>query len=91
MYKVLVCDDDEAILESVAIYLKNEGYEVLTASDGMAALDVIAKNEIHCMVLDIMMPRLDGLKTTIRIREKCNIDGDLFKVIVQLPASDNIT
>ena len=72
MYKVLVCDDDEAILESIAIYLKNEGYEVLTASDGIEALEVIGKNEIHCMVLDIMMPRLDGLKTTIRIREKYN-------------------
>ena len=82
MYKVIVCDDDEAILESVAIYLKNEGYEVLTASDEMAALDVIAKNEIHCMVLDIMMPRLDGLKTTIRIREKCNIVNQIYTSIV---------
>ncbi len=72
MYRVLVCDDDEAILESVAIFLKNEGYEVLTASDGINALEVINKNEIHCMVLDIMMPRLDGLKTTLRIREKYN-------------------
>ena len=72
MYRVLVCDDDEAILESVAIFLKNEGYEVLTAKDGINALEVINENEIHCMVLDIMMPRLDGLKTTLRIREKYN-------------------
>ncbi len=72
MYRVLVCDDDEAILESVAIFLKNEGYEVLTATDGINALEVINENEIHCMVLDIMMPRLDGLKTTLRIREKYN-------------------
>ena len=72
MYRVLVCDDDEAILESVRIYLKAEGYDVLTASDGINALDIIQNNEIHCMVLDIMMPRLDGLKTTVRIREKYN-------------------
>ncbi len=72
MYRVLVCDDDEAILESVKIYLKTEGYDVLTASDGVEALNVIENNVIHCMVLDIMMPRLDGLKTTVRIREKYN-------------------
>ncbi len=72
MYKILVCDDDEAILESVCIYLKNEGYEILTASDGIEALEIINNNVIHCLVLDIMMPRLDGLKTTIRIREKYN-------------------
>ena len=72
MYKILVCDDDEAILESVCIYLKHEGYEILTASDGIEALEIINNNVIHCLVLDIMMPRLDGLKTTIRIREKYN-------------------
>ena len=72
VYRVLVCDDDEAILESVAIFLKNEGYDVLTAQDGINALEVIKNNEIHCIVLDIMMPRLDGLKTTLRIREKYN-------------------
>ena len=72
MYRVLVCDDDVAILESIKIYLENEGYEVLTATDGVEALDVIAENEIHCLVLDIMMPRLDGLRTTLKIREKYN-------------------
>ena len=72
MYKILVCDDDEAILESVCIYLKNEGYEILTAKDGVEALEIIKSNEIHCLILDIMMPRLDGLKTTIIIREKYN-------------------
>ena len=72
MYRVLVCDDDVAILESIKIYLENEGYEVLTATDGVEALDVIAENEIHCLVLDIMMPRLDGLRSTLKIREKYN-------------------
>lgn len=69
---VLVCDDDEAILESLRIYLDNEGYRVLTASNGIEALEQINKNEIHCVVLDIMMPQLDGLKTTLQIRKKYN-------------------
>lgn len=72
MYTVLICDDDEAILESVRIYLDNEGYKVLTACDGEQALELINKNTIHCVVLDIMMPKLDGLKTTLKIREKYN-------------------
>lgn len=72
MYNVLVCDDDEAILESLRIYLDNEGYNVLTASDGFEALNKIKDNEVHCVVLDIMMPNLDGLKTTLKIRESYN-------------------
>ncbi len=72
MYRVLVCDDDIAILESVKIYLENEGYQVLTATDGFEALKIIEENEIHCMVLDIMMPKLDGIRTTVKIREKYN-------------------
>lgn len=72
MFNVLVCDDDEAILESLRIYLDNEGYNVLTASDGIEALEKINNNEIHCVVLDIMMPNLNGLKTTLKIREKYN-------------------
>ena len=72
MYKVLVCDDDKAILESLRIYLTQSGYEVLTSSDGIEALEIIHKNEISCVVLDIMMPRLDGLKTTLKIRERYN-------------------
>lgn len=69
---VLVCDDDEAILESLRIYLVNEGYSVLTAANGVEALEQINKNEIHCVVLDIMMPQMDGLKTTLKIRKKYN-------------------
>ena len=72
MYNVLVCDDDKAILESIRIYLDNEGYNVITASDGAQALEKIEGNDIHCVVLDIMMPRLDGLKATLKIREKHN-------------------
>lgn len=69
---VLVCDDDEAILESLRIYLDNEGYHVLTAENGVKALEQINQNEIHCVILDIMMPELDGLKTTLQIRRKYN-------------------
>ena len=72
MYNVLVSDDDKAILESIRIYLDNEGYNVITASDGAQALEKIEDNDIHCVVLDIMMPRLDGLKATLKIREKHN-------------------
>lgn len=72
MENVLVCDDDQAILESIEIYLKLEGYNVLKAEDGIKALEMIQNHEIHCMVLDIMMPRLDGLQTTLKIREKYN-------------------
>ncbi len=72
MYRVLVCDDDYAISESVKIYLENEGYEVLTAANGLEALNIIEAKEIHCLVLDIMMPVLDGLRTTVKIREKYN-------------------
>lgn len=72
MKTVLVCDDDDAILESLRIYLDNEGYNVLTASNGIEALQKIQNNTIHCVVLDIMMPQLDGLKTTLKIREKFN-------------------
>ena len=69
MYNVLVCDDDEAILESLRIYLESEGYNVITACNGIDALEKIRGNEIHCVVLDIMMPQLDGMKTTLKIRE----------------------
>lgn len=70
METVLVCDDDIAILESIEIYLKAEGFNVLKAESGEQALAVIAENEIRCLVLDIMMPGTDGLQTTLKIREQ---------------------
>jgi len=73
MYTVLVCDDDVAILESVEIYLKLEGYNVLKAENGMEALEQVKNNEVHCVILDIMMPGMDGLRATVRMREKLNI------------------
>ena len=73
MYTVLVCDDDIAILDSVEIYLKLEGYNVLRAQNGREALEKVRNNEVHCVILDIMMPELDGLQATLRLREKHNI------------------
>ena len=70
METVLVCDDDIAILESIEIYLKTEGFNVLKAESGEQALNIIAQNEIQCLVLDIMMPGTDGLQTTLKIREQ---------------------
>ncbi len=73
MYRVLVCDDDQAILDSIGIYLQMEQYEVLSATDGKQALALVESNEIHCIILDIMMPNLDGLTATLKLREKHNI------------------
>lgn len=73
MFNVLVCDDDKAILDSIEIYLKNENYNVIRAENGIEALEKIKENEIHCCIMDIMMPGLDGLSATIRLREKNNI------------------
>lgn len=70
METVLVCDDDIAILESIEIYLKAEGFNVLKAESGEQALNIIAQNEIQCLVLDIMIPGIDGLQTTLKIREQ---------------------
>ena len=72
MYNVLVCDDDKAILESIRIYLDNEGYNVITASDGAQALEKIEGKDKNSVVLDNMIKRLDGLNATMKIREKHN-------------------
>lgn len=72
MYKVLVCDDDRAIVESIEIYLKLEGYEVIRAYDGFEAIEAVKNNQIHCMILDVMMPRLDGLMTAHKLRDSYN-------------------
>lgn len=73
MYTVLVCDDDSAILESIRIYLDAEGYHVLTASDGLEAIHLLETHTVHCLVLDIMMPKLDGLSAMLKIRKSHNL------------------
>lgn len=73
MYNILVCDDDKEIVQAVEIYLTKEGYNVLKAYDGVEALKVLNKNTIHLVVLDIMMPKKDGIETLAQIREKTSI------------------
>lgn len=70
---ILVCDDDKEILEAIKIYLHNEGYTVFKAKNGLEALDILDKNEIHLIIMDIMMPKMDGLRATMKIREENNI------------------
>ncbi|MFC5543005.1 response regulator transcription factor [Ureibacillus sp. FSL K6-3587] len=70
---VLVTDDDQDIRDGIEIYLKNEGYNVLKAKDGKEALEILSKNEVHLIILDIMMPNLDGIQATFKIREERNI------------------
>ncbi|MDX9872936.1 MAG: response regulator transcription factor [Clostridia bacterium] len=70
---ILVCDDDKDIVEAIKIYLENEGYTVFKAANGLEALDLVRKTTIHLVIMDIMMPRLDGLRATLKIRENKNI------------------
>ena len=69
MYKILVCDDDKEIVEAIEIYLTQEGYHILKAYDGIEALAILEKEEVNLLILDVMMPRLDGIRATLKIRE----------------------
>lgn len=73
MAKILVCDDDRAIVEAIEIYLVQEGYEVCKAYDGMEAMRILQQEEIQLLIMDVMMPRLDGIHATLQIREKYSI------------------
>lgn len=70
---VLVVDDDREIVDSISIFLSGEGYKALKAYDGIEALDILSENEVHLMILDVMMPKLDGIKTLMKLRESRNI------------------
>ncbi len=70
---VLVVDDDREIVDSICIFLSAEGYKALKAYDGIEVLDILSENEVHLMILDVMMPRLDGIKTLMKLRESRNI------------------
>ncbi len=73
MYNILVCDDDKEIAEAIEIYLSQEGYHILKAYDGIEALDILEKEEVNLLILDVMMPRMDGIRATLKIREKNSI------------------
>jgi DNA-binding response OmpR family regulator len=70
---ILVCDDDREIVEAVEVYLKNEGYNILKCYSGMQAIETVESNEVHLIIMDIMMPEMDGIKATTKIREIKNI------------------
>ncbi len=99
-FTILVCDDDELIVNSLALHLQKEGYKVLRAYNGEEALEVIEKQEVHLILMDVMMPRLDGLSTTLKIRQDKNIpiiilsakSEDIDKIAgLNLGADDYIT
>lgn len=73
MSNILVVDDDKEIVDSIEIYLRNEGFNIFKAYDGMEALEILVSENIHLIIMDIMMPKLDGIKATIKIREEKNI------------------
>ncbi|MFX3618409.1 MAG: response regulator transcription factor [Sporolactobacillus sp.] len=99
-YTVLVVDDDKEIREAITIYLKNEGLRVLQAGDGLEALDMLRTHQVHLLLLDIMMPNLDGIQATMRIRQQKNIpiiiisakSEDMDKILgLQVGADDYVT
>ncbi len=73
MKSILVCDDDKEIVDAIEIYLQQEGYRILKAYDGEQALQVLKENEVHLLIIDVMMPRLDGIWATLKIREDSSI------------------
>ncbi|MEC2075307.1 response regulator transcription factor [Metabacillus fastidiosus] len=97
---VLVVDDEEEIRDAIEIYLKNEGLTIIKAKDGIEAIEKLTENDVHLIILDIMMPRLDGISTTFKIREQKNIpiiilsakSEDTDKILgLQVGADDYVT
>lgn len=72
MYNVLICDDQPDIVGALKIYLSAEGYHLFTAGNGLEAVEIVRKNDIHLILLDIMMPKMDGIAATVKIREFSN-------------------
>ncbi len=97
---ILVCDDDKEIVDAIGIYLENEGYKILKAFNGIEAIEVIEDHEIHLIIMDIMMPKMDGIRATAKIREDHKIplimlsakSEDTDKILgLNLGADDYIT
>ena len=70
MANILVCDDDKDIVEAISIYLEQEGYTVLKAYDGVEAINALRSQSVDLLIIDIMMPKLDGIRATLKIREE---------------------
>ncbi|MGN0308423.1 MAG: response regulator transcription factor [Lachnospiraceae bacterium] len=73
MNRILVCDDEKEIVDAIEIYLMQEGYQVVKAYSGEQALEVMKNQKIHLLIMDIMMPGMDGIRATMKIREKSSI------------------
>ena len=73
MYNILVCDDEKEIVDAIEIYLVQEGFRVLKAYDGEQALEVLKKEEVHLLLLDLMMPKMDGIHAIMKIRQESSI------------------
>lgn len=73
MYSILVCDDEKDIVSALRIYLMAEGYQIFEAYNGKEALEVFAGNEIHLVIMDIMMPQMDGIEAMVKLREQSNV------------------
>lgn len=73
MINILVCDDDKDIVDAIEIYLAPEEYRILKAYDGIQAIEMMRKNDIQLLIMDVMMPRMDGIRATLKIREESNI------------------
>ena len=73
MYNILICDDEKDIVSALSIYLSTENYKIFTAFTGKEALDVVAHNDIHLVLMDVMMPQMDGISATAKLREQYNI------------------
>ena len=73
MANILVCDDDREIVDAIEIYLSQDGYKIYKAYDGEQAIQILDKEDIHLLIMDIMMPKLDGIRATLKIREYSSI------------------
>lgn len=73
MVNILVCDDDKEIVDAIEIYLSQDGYHILKAYEGEQAIELLQKEEIHLLIMDVMMPKLDGIRATLKIREYSSI------------------
>ena len=73
MYNILICDDEKDIVSALEIYLHADGYETFSAGNGVEALELLSREEIHLVLMDIMMPKMDGLSATARLREEYNV------------------
>ena len=73
MANILVCDDEKEIVDAIEIYLSQDGYHIFKAYDGEQAIEMLKREEIHLLIIDIMMPKLDGIRATLKIREHSSI------------------